>query len=98
MDADPPVHDNLRKILHRDFTPKRLQILEAEVSRTTTELLDRIIERGGGDLVGDFARRLPLSIVCHLFGTPKADRARMEAWYVGMLQRTPGRRSRPRLL
>jgi cytochrome P450 len=95
LDADPPTHGDLRKILHRDFAPKRLQLLAPEVTRTTTEFLDSMIDRGGGDLVGDFARRLPLSIVCHLFGVPTPDRARMEAWYVGMLQRTPGKTEPP---
>jgi cytochrome P450 len=90
LDADPPTHDQLRKILHADFTPRRMRALEPVILARATELVESLVEQGGGDFVGAFARRLPFSITCDLFGVPVDDHALLERWYVEMLERMPG--------
>lgn len=90
LDADPPRHDQLRKILHAEFTPAKLRRLEHTVTARVHELVDALIARGQVDLTREFALRLPISVVCDLLGAPAADHHRLERWYVGMLERVPG--------
>jgi cytochrome P450 len=91
LDADPPRHDELRKILHADFTPGRMRLLEQRISVRVDELLEPLLAAGGGDFAGEFALRLPVSVMAGLLGTPEADHGDLERWYFGMLEREPGR-------
>jgi cytochrome P450 len=60
LDADPPRHDELRKILHADFAPASLGRLEPLIAAKVDTLVGSLLERGQVDLVGELARRLPV--------------------------------------
>jgi cytochrome P450 len=90
LDDDPPRHDELRKVLHADFAPARLKSLEEKITAKVEELVAAMIARGRGDFAADFARRLPVYVMCELFGVPEADHDQLERWYFGMLERVPG--------
>jgi cytochrome P450 len=95
LDADPPSHDHLRRILHADFAPKRLKQLEGKIRLKVDELVDSLVERKRGDFVTDLSLRLPLSVIGDLLGAPSTDHEQLQEWYVGMLQRTPGQEESP---
>ena len=97
LDADPPRHDELRKILHADFAPASLGRLEPLIAAKVDALVGSLIERGQVDLVGELARRLPVSVVCDLLGAPAEDHAQLERWYADMLYREPGRSEVPEI-
>src|SRR5439155_11589494 len=58
--SDPPVHTRLRRLVSRDFTPRRIRELDARIREITMGLLDRVEERGGFELMGDLAVPLPV--------------------------------------
>lgn len=89
LDMDPPRHDELRRILHRDFTPRRISSLEPFVRASVIQLLDILVEEGGGDLAQQFAQRLPLTVICELWGIPLDDHKLIENWFVRMVERIP---------
>ena len=91
LDADPPRHDELRKLLHADFSPAALRRLEPLIAAKVDALVSALLERGSVDLVDELARRLPVSVVCDLLGAPAEDHPQLEVWYAGMLHREPGR-------
>jgi hypothetical protein len=91
LDADPPRHDELRKLLHADFSPAALRRLEPLIAAKVDALVSALLERRSVDLVDELARRLPVSVVCDLLGAPAEDHPQLEAWYAGMLHREPGR-------
>ena len=97
LDADPPRHDELRKILHADFAPASLGRLEPLIAAKVDALVGSLIEREQVDLVGELARRLPVSVVCDLLGAPAEDHAQLERWYADMLYREPGRSEVPEI-
>ena len=97
LDADPPRHDELRKILHADFAPASLGRLEPLIAAKVDTLVGSLLERGQVDLVGELARRLPVSVVCDLLGAPAEDHAQLERWYADMLYREPGRSEVPEI-
>jgi cytochrome P450 len=97
LDADPPRHDELRKILHADFAPASLGRLEPLIAAKVDALVESLLERGRVDLVDELARRLPVSVVCDLLGAPAEDHAQLERWYADMLYREPGRSEVPEI-
>ena len=97
LDADPPRHDELRRILHADFAPASLGRLEPLIAAKVDTLVGALVERGQVDLVGELARRLPVSVVCDLLGAPAEDHPQLERWYADMLYREPGRSEVPEI-
>ncbi len=71
---DPPAHDDLRALVNRSFTPRRIAELEPRVRAIASELIDGFIERGECELFSDFSAPLPTIVISELLGIPAADR------------------------
>ncbi|MFJ1901473.1 MULTISPECIES: cytochrome P450 [unclassified Streptomyces] len=82
LSTDAPVHTRLRKLVTREFTPRRMQRLLPRVRRMTDELLDTMLALPGRrtDLVESLAFPLPMSVICELLGVPFLDRQAFRAW------------------
>ncbi|MGP4000487.1 cytochrome P450 family protein [Streptomyces sp. 8N706] len=82
LNADPPHHTRLRKLVAKEFTPRRVEALAPGVQRITDELLDAMLAEPGGraDLVKSLAFPLPMSVICELVGVPFLDRASFRRW------------------
>ncbi|MCM2410832.1 cytochrome P450 [Streptomyces sp. RKAG290] len=82
LSTDAPVHTRLRKLVTREFTPRRMQQLVPRVQQMTDELLDTMLARPGraSDLVESLAFPLPMSVICELLGVPFLDREAFRAW------------------
>ena len=70
---DPPRHTELRALLSRVFTPRRVVTMEPRVREITRELIDSCASGDHCDLLHDFAAQLPSRVVGELIGIP-ADR------------------------
>ncbi|MGW7356373.1 cytochrome P450 family protein [Streptomyces sp. NPDC054802] len=77
---DPPDHTRLRKLVSREFTPRRAEALRPRVQRITDDLLDEMVPAGRADLVDALAFPLPIVVICELLGVPTADRAAFRTW------------------
>jgi cytochrome P450 len=71
---DPPRHDQLRSLVSRVFTPRRIGALEDSVRVIAAKYLDELVEAGGGDFVGSFSSLLPMDVIFTLLGVPESDR------------------------
>jgi len=71
---DPPAHDELRNLVNRSFTPRRIAALEPRVRQIARELIDGFAGRGNCDLWADFAAPLPTTVIAELLGVPPSDR------------------------
>ncbi len=67
---DPPRHGELRALVNRGFTPRRVAEMEPEIRRVATSLIDEFIERGECDAIADFAALLPSIVMGRLVGIP----------------------------
>ena len=76
LDQDDPNHARLRGLVHRAFTPARVESMQAHISTIATRLLDAVQARGELELITDFALPLPLTVICELLGVPPPDRMR----------------------
>jgi pimeloyl-[acyl-carrier protein] synthase len=82
---DPPDHDRLRGLVHRAFTPRRVERLRERVQAVVGGLLDEARERGRFDIVADLGYPLPVTLICDILGVPEADRERMRRWSLDLI-------------
>ncbi|MGW2415879.1 cytochrome P450 family protein [Streptomyces tubercidicus] len=82
LDSDPPQHTRLRKLVAKEFTPRRVEALRPRVQQITDELLETMLAapEGRADLVESLAFPLPMTVICELLGVPAMDRAAFRAW------------------
>lgn len=68
---DPPQHDDLRRILAREFTPRRMAALRPTIERIANELIDEMLKADGPvDIVDTLFLPLPSLVICELLGVP----------------------------
>lgn len=80
LNADPPEHTRLRRIVSQAFAPRRIEALRPRVARLVDDLIDKFAPRGEAELMRDFAIPLPMMVICELLGIPAADRDRVLDW------------------
>ena len=66
--SDHPVHDRLRLIMHRRFSPRAVAKIEGPVRELTDVLIASIAEKGEFDLVRDFTIPLPVIVIAQMLG------------------------------
>lgn len=77
---DPPRHTQLRSLVNRAFTWRRIADLEQAVRAIAQELVVALADAGAGDLVDDLARPLPTIVIADLLGVPREDRKAFRRW------------------
>ncbi|MFD9406327.1 cytochrome P450 [Streptomyces sp. NPDC059989] len=82
LEADPPHHTRLRRLVAREFTPRRIEALRPRVQEVTDELLDAMAAAPDrrADLIAALAVPLPMTVICELLGVPDLDRERFRYW------------------
>ncbi|MFI1796480.1 cytochrome P450 [Streptomyces sp. NPDC020379] len=80
--SDAPHHTRLRKLVAKEFTPKRVEGMAPQVRRMTDELIDAMAAAPGRrvDLVDALSFPLPMGVICELLGVPSLDRKAFRAW------------------
>jgi cholest-4-en-3-one 26-monooxygenase len=79
MNRDPPDHTQLRRLINRALSPRRLEQLETRVSHHAAELVGRVRTRGTCDFAIEIAEEMPLFMICEILGVPLADRRALYA-------------------
>jgi cytochrome P450 len=76
VDMDAPQHTRYRRLLAREFTVRRIALLEPEVEQIVSGHLGRLQQAGPpADLIEMFALPIPSLTICELLGVPYQDRA-----------------------
>ena len=89
LTLDPPRHDELRALISRAFTPRRIAALEPSIRAVTRSLIDRWIDDGHCDFVSDFAAPLPAIVIADLLGVDREDREEFRRWSDLLIVRDP---------
>jgi cytochrome P450 len=85
FNMDPPRHDELRSILARVLTPRRVENLEPVVRAYARELIDAVRADGAMDVSTQFAQMVPTITMCTLMDLPRADRPKFLKWNLDTL-------------
>ncbi|MFC7892560.1 cytochrome P450 [Streptomyces sp. NPDC057381] len=80
LDLEPPDHTRIRRLVSKAFTPRTVERLKPYVRSLADELVGRLAEAGGGDLLTDVAEPLPVAVIAEMLGIPESDRAPLRPW------------------
>jgi cytochrome P450 len=78
--SDPPVHTRLRRLVSRDFTPRRIHETEPHVREFTDRLLDTVESKGTFDVMADLANSLPVMVIAEMLGVPSEQYKMFKDW------------------
>jgi cytochrome P450 len=81
LNADPPDHTRLRKLVGRAFTGRAVARLRPRIEDIASGLADSMAAKGATvDLLDEFAFPLPMTVICELLGVPDAERDDFRTW------------------
>ncbi|MFH5824605.1 cytochrome P450 [Georgenia sp. AZ-5] len=84
LEADPPEHRDLRKLLTPELRPERVAAWEDDIRRVVNECIDDFIGRGSADLAHELGSRVPPIIITYLLGLPADDADDFVEWTTEM--------------
>jgi hypothetical protein len=90
IEMDPPRHTELRSLVSRAFTPRRVADLEEPTRALALELSEDFGPGRRLDVIGDFAAKLPMAVISVMLGVPRADQDELREWSDAMLHREEG--------
>ena len=90
LTTDPPAHTDLRRLVSRAFTPRRVADLEPEIRTLARRYLGALVAKREGDLVADYAARLPMDVIARMLGVPEPDETSLRTWTNALLERDEG--------
>ena len=70
LQIDPPEHKKFRKLLDPLFAPRKMALLDDEVSALVNDLIDGFIGRGEVDFAKEFSIPFPSQVFLTLLGLP----------------------------
>ncbi|TMC15634.1 MAG: cytochrome P450 [Chloroflexi bacterium] len=88
--SDPPQHQQLRSLVSKAFTPRRIQELEPRLTQIADELLAVVIAKGRMNVVTEFTYQLPMRVISEMLGLPPEDQERHRQWSYQLLAQTLG--------
>lgn len=80
LNMDPPLHTRYRRLINKGFTPRMVSELESTMRKRTTDIIDRVADKGECDFVTEVAAELPLQVIADLMGVPQEDRHKLFEW------------------
>ena len=88
---DPPDHTQMRKLVSRRFTPRRIADLEKTVRDRAKALVDGVRGREHFDVVTDYSALLPASVISVMLGLPQHEHDNLRRWTDDYLTRPEDR-------
>lgn len=81
---DDPEHRRLRGLVDQAFQRRTIAVLKPMIEETADRLIARLEGRSEADLMVEFCRDLPLSVICAMLGLPEEDHERFKNWLGGL--------------
>ena len=91
LDVDPPDHGRLRGLVHKGFTPRRVEQMAGRVERLADELLLKVGTEGSFDLLREYALPIPSTIISEMLGVPASDQVRFHRWSSDIVAASAGK-------
>jgi cytochrome P450 len=87
---DPPRQAELRRVLQKAFTAKRIAAQESLIRHTARSLLDAIPGEDEVDLVSAFTAPFPIMVIAEMLGVDPSDRELFKQWSNGIMATAAG--------
>jgi cytochrome P450 len=82
--SDPPLHDDLRRVLSSRLAPRSLKDLLTDMRQQADHLVRKVVSQGTFDAVADLAVAFPMSVVVDLIGFPEEASEHLMDWAEGV--------------
>ena len=80
VSTDPPAHTELRRVVNRGFTPRRITQWDARIAEMVAELVGPDTPVDGFDVVDRLAIPLPVQVITELLGADPAQATQFRTW------------------
>lgn len=90
ISMDPPLHDRVRGVLNRLFTPKAIDAMDGALRAVVHGHLDGLQPGTTIEAMEAFAFTIPTDVIGDLLGVPAADRQQLRVWWEAFLTREEG--------
>ncbi len=77
---DPPLHDEMRAIVNRGFTPRRIASWEPRMREIVARCLEKLRRGEAFDVVHDLAIPLPVTVIAEMLGVEPERRLDFKRW------------------
>ena len=101
ISVDPPRHDELRNIVNRAFTPRRIESWSGRVGEVVADCMAKLRRGERFDVVEDLAIPVPMVVIAEMIGVETERRADFKAWsnaIVSGVSSSDKKRARPAML
>jgi cytochrome P450 len=78
--SDPPEHTAMRSVLGRPLRQDRMREVAPRIEAEADRVVERLVGRGGFEVVTELAEYLPMTVVSDLVGLPDHGREKMLEW------------------
>lgn len=78
VSVDPPAHTELRRVVNRGFTPRRITAWDGRIEAMVTDLMRHA--RSDFDVVAGLAAPLPVQVITELLGAEPSQAQQFRAW------------------
>ncbi len=85
ISTDPPRHEEMRRIVSRGFTPRRIAALEPRIRRLVGALTARLARGVPFDVVRDLAVPLPMTVIAEMLGVDSSRHGEFKRWSLALL-------------
>lgn len=86
LDSEGDIHNRLRKLVFREFTPVSINKHRQSIQAIVDQLLDNLMDKPEIDFVEEFASLVPGHVIGHVLGVPEADRPQLRVWSEDIVQ------------
>ena len=83
--TDPPRHRQLRSLVSKAFTPRRIEELTPRLLEIIDGLLEPALVSGKVDVMHDLTYPLPVQVIAELLGLPAEDQEQFRIWSYQLL-------------
>ena len=77
---NPPDHTRLRGLVSKAFSLGVVESMRPQIQKVIDELLSKVLDRGGMDIIFDLAGPLPVIVIANLLGIPSQDCHKLHEW------------------
>jgi len=88
--SDGSIHDRLRSVVNRGFTPRRISELEPRIRKIAEEAIDAVAQKGEMDLVRDLSVPVPVTVIADLLGVPRERLHDFKRWSDAIIRSSTG--------
>lgn len=80
LEAEPPRHTRLRKLVMRAFTSRQVEALRGDIQALCHKLIDAFPQDAAFDLLPAFCTQVPVITICRLLGVPTEAAPQLLQW------------------